>query len=170
MTPDRLEEINRAAKGDPWVIGRELVKVIGEQEAEIKRLTDQVVEFEDAVPARITAELERDDLKTKLAAALQSVTALTQTIRAYPDAVGNSAANLAHARAERDRVSAENTRLHEKITAAQTAIGEHRRTLLPTVIEGRKHPADIGLDALRAVEDALAGPRAPAIDTNRGDR
>lgn len=54
-----------------------------------------------------TAEAERDELATKLASALQTVTALGQTIRAIPDAVANDAANLAHARAERDRLRQE---------------------------------------------------------------
>lgn len=53
------------------------------------------------------AEVERDELATKLASALQTVTALGQTIRAIPDAVANDAANLAHARAERDRLRQE---------------------------------------------------------------
>lgn len=48
MTPERLAEINALAKGDPWVIGQELVKIIGEQDGEIKRLNPQLAEHEDA--------------------------------------------------------------------------------------------------------------------------
>ena len=121
MTPEQLDHINATAKGDLWVIGRELVEIINEQEAEIARLNAQVAELEDAVPARITAETERDDFATKLASALTTVTALTQTIRAYPDAVANSAANLAHARAERDR----SREIIQRVTAQMEDYAEH---------------------------------------------
>jgi hypothetical protein len=63
LTPERLAEINALAQGDPWVIGRELVKVVNAQEAEIERLAAQVAELEDAVPARIAAEMDLDEAR-----------------------------------------------------------------------------------------------------------
>jgi chromosome segregation ATPase len=157
---DRLARLGAAEEPDFELTRTDLRAVL----AEVQRLTDELVQREDDVPSRITAETERDDLKTKLAAALSTVTALTQTIRAIPDAVAvaNAAANLAHARAERDRLRIENKRLHEKITAAQAAISSERNFAMLR-LDTDTAPGIVLLDALAAVENALAGPLTAAI-------
>jgi hypothetical protein len=103
---------------------REVLRQLDDARAEAARLHAQVAELEDAVPARIAAEMERDELKTKLESALTTITALTQTIRAYPDAVAQDAANIAHARAQRDAHYAEVARLRAQLEAVRDAGAE----------------------------------------------
>jgi FtsZ-binding cell division protein ZapB len=113
MTPERLAEIRAADALYPAVLSdtpsRSTARQRRELLAEVQRLTDELDARESSSDQAATREIdlrvERDDLKTKLASALSTVTALTQTIHAYPDVAANVAANLAHARAQRDALA-----------------------------------------------------------------
>lgn len=85
LTPERLAEINALAQGDPWVIGRELVKVVNAQEAEIDRLTSERDEARGLACAYRTAyqdECPADDLGVLLpdwlAGTTQTITTATK--------------------------------------------------------------------------------------------
>lgn len=101
------------------------------------------------------AEVERDELATKLASALQTVTALGQTIRAIPDAVANDAANLAHARAERDRLRQEivDARGETVAEAIRADVAEAQRDEARTELQRFTNPTPEQVRELEAAAD-----------------
>lgn len=89
-----------------------------EYDGRAEKVMDVMERSVDKLSAKLAAAVkERDELKS-------SVGKLAATIRAFPDA--NDAANLAHAREERDALRAEAKRLREVVGAVQALCTETR--------------------------------------------
>lgn len=87
-----------------------------EYDGRAEKVMDVMERSVDKLSAKLAAAVkERDELKS-------SVGKLTATIRAFPDA--NDAANLAHAREERDALRAEAKRLREVVGTVQALCAE----------------------------------------------
>lgn len=95
-------------------------EVIGEVNELLERLADNTLLVERTRLRDKVAQLEAENEQLRF-----SKTALTQTINAYPDAVANSAANLAHARAQRDEMSKRVTELRGEVKELYAKLASH---------------------------------------------